>query len=39
MQRREAGRMPELTSILAALLALAVAAVFAAMIWAGNHTH
>jgi len=31
--------MLDATTILAAVLALSAAAVFAAMIWAGNHTH
>jgi hypothetical protein len=31
--------MPEITTLLAVPLALIAAAVFAAMIWAGNHTH
>ncbi len=31
--------MPEIATIAPALLALVAAAVFAAMIWAGNHTH
>jgi hypothetical protein len=31
--------MPEIASIAPALLAIVAAAVFAAMIWAGNHTH
>jgi hypothetical protein len=31
--------MLDVTTILAAVLALFAAAVFAAMIWAGNHQH
>ena len=38
-ERRHACRMPEITTLLAVPLALIAAAVFAAMIWAGNHTH
>jgi hypothetical protein len=31
--------MPEISTLLPAALAIIAAVVFAAMIWAGNHTH
>ena len=38
-KRRDPVLMLDVTTILAAVLALSAAAVFAAMIWAGNHQH